>query len=160
MANVCNLWDALPDDLQDLVLEHGAAMTIQRMWRKREWYMHVHARVWPRVRAHLARVGVWPHLWAYTHARREWRLEPASWLYVDRPCAQLILSEARQGLWGRATGDIPQDRLDQKLCHQCLRWPRGEACSGRDATSFVDGGHAPVAQSTQGRPIGPRTAGR
>ena len=50
------LWDALPDDVQELVLRHRGAMCIQASWRRRMfWRTFCHARhpVWPRVRHHL-----------------------------------------------------------------------------------------------------------
>ena len=72
------MWDALPEELRALVLAHRAALTLQRAALRWLRYGHARRAGWPRVRAHLARVGAWPALAPYAFARREWRREAAS----------------------------------------------------------------------------------
>jgi len=101
------MWDALPEELRDLVLAHRAALTLQRAARRWLWYGHARRPGWPRVRAHLARIGAWPALAPYASARREWRREAASWLALDADGARGILAEATEdGLWGRAVARL------------------------------------------------------
>ena len=98
------MWDALPEELRALVLAHRAALTLQRAALRWLRYGHARRAGWPRVRAHLARIGAWPALAPYAFARREWRREAASWLALDADGARKILAEAAEdGLWGAAS---------------------------------------------------------
>ena len=40
--------------------------------------------------------------WRYAHIRREWRLEPSSWLMCSASMYEAILTEAVAGTWGPA----------------------------------------------------------
>ena len=90
----------LPDDLAGLVLEHEAALVLQRRWRLHTLCGHARRPAWPAVRAHLRDVGVWRALAPYAAVRREWRCEAESWLCVDASEADVLVREARRGLWG------------------------------------------------------------
>ena len=93
----------MPDDVVELILQHRAAMVLQRAWW-RVWHFG-HARkvwVWPAV---CVRVDVhWRRRLArYAHVRREWRCEPQTWLLTDVGTLRAIAREAEAGLWGRAS---------------------------------------------------------
>lgn len=92
-------WDVLPDDLQDLILQHRASLCIQRVWRSHRMFRHARHPIWSRVRRHLG-LEVWKTLVCYSDVRREWRQEPASWLHTPRPTLEAICEEADAGLWG------------------------------------------------------------
>ena len=99
------LWDTLPDDLQNLILHHRAAMCIQRRWRPRRMFRHARNPVWPRVRHHIG--DLWAMLVRYSEVRREWRQEPHSWLYTPRTVLLEICDEALRGMWGSDTNATP-----------------------------------------------------
>lgn len=90
--------DGWPDDVWDLVCAHGAAMCIQRATRR--YFMLRHARHprWGDLYAHLCRLGAWDRLRPFSGVRREWRLEPDSWLAARDLGA--LMQEAHAGLWG------------------------------------------------------------
>ena len=94
----------LPDEIVDLILQHRAAMVIQRAWWRAWHFGHVR-RLWPAV---CARVDVhWRRkLTRYAHVRREWRCEPHTWLHTDVPTLRAIAREAEDGLWGRASARL------------------------------------------------------
>ena len=92
----------LPDDVVELILQHRAAMVVQRAWW-RVWHYGYARRTeaWRRVCAH---VGVaWRRrLVGYAHVRREWRGEPHTWEATDETTLRAIAREAEvDGLWGR-----------------------------------------------------------
>jgi hypothetical protein len=89
-----------PEDVWILIERHGAAMTIQRRWRRYTRFSHTRRREWSELRAWLCTEGLWDRLVPYAHVRREWRSEPASWIGTSH--ARLILDEAEAGLWGWA----------------------------------------------------------
>lgn len=108
--------DTLPPELVALVRAHGAAMCVQRRWRR--WHLYAHARrggaAWARVRVHLGD-RMWRCLFPYAHVRREWRVERACWQTTSD--AARVLAEARGGEWGYATAwgsvsDSPTARVD------------------------------------------------
>ena len=91
----------LPDDLQPLVWEHWAASVIQA--RALRWFRlgHVRHALWPRLRARLPR-GVHAALVRHAAIRREWRLEPASWLAQSDADLRAIVAEAEAGAWNKS----------------------------------------------------------
>lgn len=99
-------WDALPCDLQALVLAHRAALAVQRAWLRWSLYGHARRAVWPEVRDTLGH-RAWRELALYAGVRREWRGEAASWLAVDAALADVLRCECRQTLWGACTARLP-----------------------------------------------------
>ena len=94
-----SLWDTLCPDLQRLILEHRAAQIIQSALLRVFRFKHARRPAWPAVRQ---RLGFWVvrALWPYPLVRREWRMEPGSWFHPDATLLQLLIEEAREGLWG------------------------------------------------------------
>jgi hypothetical protein len=99
-------WDVLPFELQDLVCRHGSAARIQCAWLRYSLYHHARALEWPTVRLSM-RARAWRELSAYASIRREWRREPCSWFEMDEKVVDVILEEARHGLWGCETRRRP-----------------------------------------------------
>lgn len=95
-----SLWDRLPPELVELILQHRSALVVQRRWLRVTHYAHARRPIWSNVQRHLCDVGAWPRLALFPMVRREWRQEPGSWLAVDAVVAHGILQEARQGMWG------------------------------------------------------------
>ena len=98
----------LPDEIVDLILQHRAAMSIQRRWLRFSHYGHARRAAWCVVRRHLQLLGAWPHLFVYPKIRREWRSECESWLETDKVMAHTISIEAHHGMWGRPTAQFKQ----------------------------------------------------
>ena len=95
------MWDALPCELQRLVLEHRAAMVVQRAWLRYSHYAHARKQpLWCMVRRGLTRYAAWRSLIPYAGVRREWRREPNSWLLLDEEVFRAIHKETAMGLWG------------------------------------------------------------
>lgn len=98
----------LPDELCECVVQHLCAARIQTAWSR--WWHYAHARqpAWDALRSALGR-ATWMRLIPYAHVRREWRQEMDSWLSIDDTgLLDLVLREAREGLWG-----TPSPRLTQ-----------------------------------------------
>lgn len=108
---VSSLWDILPLDLVELILQHRAALLVQRRWWRLTHYAHARRPIWSNVRRHLCAIGGWPALVAFPMVRREWRRESASWLTTDALMVEGIRHEARIGLWGRPSGRLGDDVL-------------------------------------------------
>ena len=87
----------LPGDLQELVLQHRAASTIQRALCRFFFYAHARNAAWSSVRARLGAASV-RALCGYAQVRREWRTELASWLAAAEPA--VLCGECAEGLWG------------------------------------------------------------
>ena len=100
------MWERLPEDVRELVYAHGAAMTIQRSWWRATRYAHARGTVWEGVRAHLG-TSACRTLVAYPDVRREWRREAGSWLETDEETLDVILAEARAGMWGKPSRWVP-----------------------------------------------------
>ena len=102
-----SLWDRLPMELQETVLamrrRDDAASLIQSRWFRRDLWWHVRSPHWPRLRTHLTHHGVLWSLSRFSLVRREWRTEAPNWLDADGDTLGCILSEARDGWWGRRT---------------------------------------------------------
>ena len=90
----------LPDDIVTLIIEHKCAMRIQRAWRRYDRLSHSRLRAWPHVREALLFAGLLRELSSYYAVRREWRMEPESWMDMTPEGAATILNECRSGLWG------------------------------------------------------------
>ena len=108
-----NRWDSLCADLQQLILQHRAAIVIQSTLLRVFRFKHARRKEWPAVRK---RLGFWAvkALWPYPLVRREWRMEPSSWSHPDATVTHLLIEEAREGLWGvpsRTLTLIAADRL-------------------------------------------------
>ena len=95
---------ALPYDLRYLIQCHLAAYVIQTRLRIR-MYRHVHRNEWQVLRkllaAHLS-VHEFDEIGRNGGVRREWRSEPASWIYELHRNASflpIVLDETRHGLW-------------------------------------------------------------
>jgi hypothetical protein len=99
------LWERLGPDGARLVLAHLAAGCIQRAWLRYSLMSHARRAQWSTVADHLRSVGAWRALLPYSHVRREWRAEVASWRHVDDPGPLLV--EARHGLWGTRSTRVP-----------------------------------------------------
>ena len=99
-AQLC-LWDRLPEDLQALILQHRAAITLQCAWFRWSRYHHAKKQSWLHVRNHMG-LDLWRRAIPFALVRREWRTEPESWLSADAAVMHLIADEARMGLWGSA----------------------------------------------------------
>lgn len=91
--------EALPDDLRPLVLQHWAAGVIQVHLVRWHRYRHVRRRSWARLRARMPR-GVHATLVRYANIRREWYLEPGSWLMQPDEVLADIVAEVSSGVWG------------------------------------------------------------
>ena len=95
---------ALPYDIQELIDHHIAASAIQAMFRAAS-YRHVYHCEWPNLRKLLVKcvtVEEFDELGYNSGVRREWRSEPASWMYSlrqDPLFPAIILKEVRYGLW-------------------------------------------------------------
>ena len=96
----------LPHDIIELIVQHWAAMRLQRRWIRFSHYGHARKRSWPTVRAHLSHLGAWPRLISYPRIRREWRSECESWLHADDGVAIAVGLEAQNGHWGRPTASF------------------------------------------------------
>lgn len=105
MANLAtgSRWSLLPDELQELILQHRAALTLQCRWLRYAHFGHARRQPWPLVRTHLRALEAWQELARYPRVRREWRREPASWLESSTWDVSDILREATQGVWGAAS---------------------------------------------------------
>lgn len=98
------MWHRLPDDILERILAHLAAGRIARCYRR--WSMrHVRGASWRALRAALgARLDA-PELdvlAANAWVRREWRVEPHSWLVTLREephLLSLIVAEVAAGAW-------------------------------------------------------------
>ena len=90
----------LPQDVVRLIVFHAHAMAIQRRFRAWSLYGYARRRAWARVRTVLGARAV-RELWPFPRVRREWRLEPESWLAMDVD-VRCILSECASGMWGVA----------------------------------------------------------
>lgn len=95
------MWDTLPTEVQDLILEHRAALLVQHTWLRWSRYRHARREAWRRVRDRLG-VNLWRRVIPFSLVRREWRLEPDSWAIADANVLQEIIEETRLGLWGSA----------------------------------------------------------
>jgi hypothetical protein len=88
----------LPLELWDLIFDHRAALVLQRAWRRYNLFSHARRPGWAVIRERLRAANAWPSLLRFAMVRREWRLEPESWLVsCDVEC---IRREALDGLWG------------------------------------------------------------
>ena len=96
---MASLWDTLPPELQDLVLQHRAASRVQREWVRYTHYRHARRADWSGTRRFLTPVVV-RTLAPYADVRREWRREASSWNGMDRMVLSWIVRETRLGLWG------------------------------------------------------------
>lgn len=94
----------LGGDVAFVILSHLQAMRIQKLARRYILTRHRRTKTWLQLRAELkGQPGAWIELERYLLVRREWQLEPESWIHglkiipglVDR-----IAQEARDGLWG------------------------------------------------------------
>ena len=91
---------SLPEDLVHLILQHRAAMALQRRWRRRHHYGHCSRPVWGPLRASLS-PGTWRRLVPFARVRMEWRMEPESWLLTSPEEMKAVLLEAEVDLlWG------------------------------------------------------------
>ena len=102
-------WHLLPDDLQELIVRHAAAMRLQCACRRRRAiarFRYARDPVWETVRTQLG-WQTWSCLVAYSHVRHEWRTELTSWLDMNSRVRDDILAEARRGLWGRRWSTAP-----------------------------------------------------
>ena len=92
----------LPEDLAELVYQHGAVMCVQRAWRRYSRVSHARRVDWTTLRAYLIRNGMWRTLVRYPNVRREWRTEPSSWLRTTRAQMRAIAHEAEEDVtsWG------------------------------------------------------------
>lgn len=100
-----SLWDQLPGDLQDLILDHRRAMVIQSNWRRYHHYSHAKACAWHILKLMLGD-DLYRKLIPYPRVRHEWKTEPESWMYSlmhDRRNLEVISNEVELGLWGRPT---------------------------------------------------------
>jgi len=93
----------LPKEVWRLVLEHRAALVLQRSWVRYTLYSHARDPRWNDTRAHLRTLDAWPELLRFAHVRREWRHELPSWSTACFEVMVLIRAEAHSGLWGAAS---------------------------------------------------------
>ena len=95
----------LPVEVVKIIEKHLHAMCIQTRFIR--WWLYSHARrkEWKALRARLGRSRV-EVLCPYTHVRMEWRAEMASWLGTTENTQELIVNEAREGLWGRESARL------------------------------------------------------
>ena len=82
----------LPEDLYILIREHVFAMAIQRKWRRHSWFGHSRSREWESVKATM-HVDAWKFLIKFENVRREWRMEPSSWIFMDHATLDKIMKE-------------------------------------------------------------------
>lgn len=80
----------ISDDVCELILEHKAAMCIQRYWTRFFLFSHARHSHWGDLKQYLERENLWSSLWRYSRVRREWRQEPESWL-CSSPSALLVI---------------------------------------------------------------------
>lgn len=91
------------DDLWELIRHHASAMTIQRRFMT-HMYRHTLCAQWTQLRHALVKVLSFTDFDRLTQCaaiRREWRVEPESWLYSLKHTTQIddIVREVRRGLW-------------------------------------------------------------
>lgn len=89
----------IPIELADRVCESVAAMVIQIQFRVWSRFCHCRRPEWLKLRQSLGASVVFS-LWRYCNLRREWRHEPRSWLEREIGVDQVIVKEAKHGLWG------------------------------------------------------------
>jgi hypothetical protein len=94
----------LPGELEDLIIRHAAALTLQRSARRhleRLFSAHTKTDRWGTLSAMLG-ASLVSRLRNYRQVRREWLLEPESWiqeLLHEPSMGAIILKECHQGLW-------------------------------------------------------------
>ena len=93
----------VPEELAELVCQCAAASTIARAVR-RSFMRHARRPVWGRLRAALVCTdsSAFARLTLNAGVRREWRLEPESWLTalaVTPRLLRMLADEVDDGLW-------------------------------------------------------------
>lgn len=97
-------WDALPDDVRNLIERHECAITIQKYIR--HWFVRCARRPGWKPLRNLLTLHMTTHeldtLFCNELVRREWEHEPGSWMYtlISTPeNAKMIVCEVADGLW-------------------------------------------------------------
>ena len=93
------IFDSLPGDLRELVVQHWAASVLQCQFARWHRYRHVRRLAWNRLRARLPRT-IHALLLQYASVRREWYYEPESWLSHTECDLRIVVAEAQSGWWG------------------------------------------------------------
>ena len=98
----------LPPDVCGVIHAHCCALVVQSAWKRFWFWGYTRTGVqWRRLRARLDALGYWRSLLPFPQVRREWRLEPHSWLSTHASVFPVILREAHAGMWGDP-GRFPQ----------------------------------------------------
>lgn len=104
----CTVCMCFGEDVGSLICHHlhrhAMATVVQRAWLRYTLFRHASRwRQWSKVRRALEQTGAFDQLFRYSQVRREWRMEPDSWLHVTSDAASRLVGECDGGWWGFRT---------------------------------------------------------